>query len=464
MSSERSEGYSGSSNLSSQEDLKHGDIFSFGLVIGFMHTGEKPWNKWKTLSMDEPSLPENGKYDPYKENMPMQKLGGPLKDVYDVCRREKPEERPGAEKLMKDYFSSDKNPYQSEALKAEFFVCGFLKDTKIFVADSLVDETSEGYYHRRSERPQGYKMEFLQCKIILKPNKQPNCDLPPDWVEEQRETYKASYKKFKKQAKDKIIDDNTIIALKKLVTDRAGEEEDQKVEMEFAETTYVHHRAMREMWSALTEHQRSELVSCKGIVEPYYSTSFGLHVAVLTNEGPGKPQKFIFPQRSRRPGMASPGAFTCGAVESCSVKDYIDPHADPLYLSLISTAARGLEEELRVELRGGDLEAICLSTIYLKYDTHEWGICGFVDLTDERISEDHRLSYNQLKSRFTAGPKDKFEHETVHAVDFELEPMVDFVREHYQTFASSAKLVVVKVMQTFFGVHEVERAFQARDM
>ena len=34
------------------------------------------------------------------------------------------------------------------------------------------------------------------------------------------------------------------------------------------------------------------------------------------------------------------------------------------------------------------------------------------------------------------------------------------VRENYEDFASSAKLVVVKVLQSFFGVAAVERAFR----
>ena len=34
----------------------------------------------------------------------------------------------------------DMNPYQAEAKSAEFFSCGFLQHTSIFVAESLVDE------------------------------------------------------------------------------------------------------------------------------------------------------------------------------------------------------------------------------------------------------------------------------------------------------------------------------------
>ncbi len=162
--------------------------------------------------------------------------------------------------------------------------------------------------------------------------------------------------------------------------------------------------------------------------------------------------------------MASPREFTCGAVESVSKKDcFEDPVSGKTYVSLLKTAARGLEEELRVELVGDEIDTICLTTVYLKYDTHEWGMCGFVDLSDARIAPERRLTYTQLQSRFTAGPKDKFEHDLVEAVDFTLESMMDFVRQNFMDFASSGKLVVVKVLQSFFGMRTVEHAFQSVD-
>ena len=46
-------------------------------------------------------------------------------------------------------------------------------------------------------------------------------------------------------------------------------------------------------------------------------------------------------------GVASPGAFTCGAVESCSVIDFTKPYNEKdktARVSLINTAARGLAE------------------------------------------------------------------------------------------------------------------------
>ena len=75
------------------------------------------------------------------------------------------------------------------------------------------------------------------------------------------------------------------------------------------------------------------------------------------------------------------------------------------------------------------------------------------------MAPERRLTFKQLGSRFTTGPKDKFEHEEVVAVDFELPRMVEFARENKENFASSAKLVVVKVMRLFFGVGAVEGAF-----
>ena len=93
------------------------------------------------------------------------------------------------------------------------------------------------------------------------------------------------------------IEDNPSIALKVLITSRAEEEERQKIHLRFGQTTYCHHRAVREIWRNLEEQEKRELVVCKNTVHPVFSTSFGLHVAVLTAD---KPQKFIFTRRAIR--------------------------------------------------------------------------------------------------------------------------------------------------------------------
>ena len=59
---------------------------------------------------------------------------------------------------------------------------------------------------------------------------------------------------------------------------------------------------MKAIWGKLDEVERNAIVKDKNMVHPLYSTSFGLHVAILTNEGNGK-QKFVFSQRSFKKGV-----------------------------------------------------------------------------------------------------------------------------------------------------------------
>ena len=99
------------------------------------------------------------------------------------------------------------------------------------------------------------------------------------------------------QAVKKVIENNATIALKSLATPREGELEQQEILLKFAEGTYVHHRAMRDIWRQLSESEREQLVPSKSQVNQAYSTSFGLHVAVITADDP---PKFLFCRRANR--------------------------------------------------------------------------------------------------------------------------------------------------------------------
>ena len=96
---------------------------------------------------------------------------------------------------------------------------------------------------------------------------------------------------------DKEIDDLPNIALKKLTTLREGYDEEQCVDLKFAQATYVHHRAMRDVWKSLDENAKTKILPCKTFVHPMFSTSFGLHVAVITAD---EPPMFVFTRRARR--------------------------------------------------------------------------------------------------------------------------------------------------------------------
>ena len=58
---------------------------------------------------------------------------------------------------------------------------------------------------------------------------------------------------------------------------------------------------MRDIWREFDEVEKNYHLKDKNSVHPLFSTSFGLHVAILTNEGKGK-RKFVFTQRSNRKG------------------------------------------------------------------------------------------------------------------------------------------------------------------
>ncbi|CAC5391058.1 unnamed protein product [Mytilus coruscus] len=255
-------------------------------------------------------------------------------------------------------------------------------------------------------RPTEYDHWDLNCFIEVA--NAPYRDRPDDWILE--EGYVDNFNEFLTLSKQKVIDNNSTVALKRLTFPRSSEETNHHIELTFKESDYIHHRATRKIWIDFSNQQKIEELPPKSDVHPYFSNTFGLHVAVLTNE--------------------------------------------------VNTAARGLKEELGLELSGSDLDAICLTTVYLKFDTHEWGLCGFVDLKDERIDPKHRISANSLKDIFSTGPKDKFEHQTLTFIDFNLKTMVEFVFNNHENFTSSAKLVVVKVLQAFYGWQRVQQEFE----
>ncbi|XP_063401047.1 serine/threonine-protein kinase TAO2-like [Mytilus trossulus] len=439
----------------SLEDYKKADIYCFKNVLTFMLNGERPYDTMSTNTLADFTNQQASIPFPHLPKT----LAGPLKNVISKCHQEIPNLRPTAEIILKDFFSLENNPYllpTDPKTEAEFFSWGFMDKTDIFVADSCTDkEASQIGFYESGMRPTGYDHSDLKCLIEVE--KAPYRDRPDEWYLE--EDYIDNLDEFMTMARKKVIDNNPTVALKGLAFARPGEEENQLIEFKFKESEYIHHRAMRKIWIDFSNQQKIEELPSKADVHPYFSNTFGLHVAVLTNEGPGKPQKFLFPRRVQREGMAAPGKFTCGAVESASKPDY-KIHNGETYVDLVNTAARGLKEELGLELSGSDLDAICLTTVYLKFDTHEWGLCGFVDLTDERIDAKHRISANSLKDIFSTGPKDKFEHQTLTFIDFDLKTMVEFVFNNHENFASSAKLVVVKVLQAFYGWQRVQQEFE----
>ena len=55
--------------------------------------------------------------------------------------------------------------------------------------------------------------------------------------------YLESKRKYKQMAKERVIDNNPIIALNKIVTDRAGDEEKQRITLRFVNGDAVLYRS-----------------------------------------------------------------------------------------------------------------------------------------------------------------------------------------------------------------------------
>jgi len=125
---------------------------------------------------------------------------------------------------------------------------------------------------------------------------------------------------------------------------------------------------------------------------------------------------------------------------------------------IFSTALR---EDCRKEL-GIDVpvDAIKFTTFYLKFDRHEWGIGGFVDLRDSSLKPEHKYTYEQLVQNFVGGyAKDKNENDEVIPKSFTLESMVPFIQLNQRNMASSSIVVAIHTLEQFFGSSKVQRAF-----
>ena len=157
--------------------------------------------------------------------------------------------------------------------------------------------------------------------------------------------------------------------------------------------------------------------------------------------------------------IPAPGLYTC-TVTTGVHKESCCQIGSKKMVSLLRCAAVCLNEELSIKLEPEEYKAINLHTIYLKFDNHEWGMCGYIDLGDKRISEKSRLTSSQITSRYSSAMKTK--HERLYSVKFDPDSVAKFISLNLADMASSTKMVAVKVLKAFYSVGEVELAFKDR--
>ena len=78
-----------------------GDIFSYGLVLYYMITGNKPWAEQESRAVD------GDRKEMVKPETPKNLSKGPLSDLYHSCLCCEPDERPSAAEIINEKFQGN---------------------------------------------------------------------------------------------------------------------------------------------------------------------------------------------------------------------------------------------------------------------------------------------------------------------------------------------------------------------
>ena len=154
----------------SSDCLLKSDLYSYGLVMLFLITGKTPWDNTSEESIcpfDE-SMESDGLWpseppSDIRYTIPPV-LASELQNIVNVCYVEDPLTRATSELVHDRFFRGmfvltidqhsvelsylflsyidRSNPFSVTDISSEFFSCGFLDNTHIFVADSVVAEVN----------------------------------------------------------------------------------------------------------------------------------------------------------------------------------------------------------------------------------------------------------------------------------------------------------------------------------
>ena len=261
--------------------------------------------------------------------------------------------------------------------------------------------------------------------------------------------YSVSNERWQELFAQGRLTNNTNLALKDFRVTRPGRDERHQLLLEVAPMTYLDQRITADIWmQGLSETERKDILSSgRQSVDRAFSRFFGLTLVVLIDgEKHGRSDRVLVARRSRAMKI-SPGWYTFGVGETMSEKDLSLGEPD-----VFEMARRGLKEEIGVTLIGEECQKrIKLIALALDELVYEWQIFGYVDLRTPRpVGGEKPPSWDVTLATIKRGisqgrAKDKYEHESIEAIDLTPERIAGFLRERpvFHTFKVCIFLVLL---------------------
>ncbi|MDO8310508.1 MAG: hypothetical protein Q7T25_01065, partial [Sideroxyarcus sp.] len=172
-------------------------------------------------------------------------------------------------------------------------------------------------------------------------------------------------------------------------------------------------------------------------MEPFFSNSFGIIVAVITGDS-----QLVFVERGGATAVNGQ-KIVCGAVEGMTVQDLHQGSIDPY-----QAAARALHEELGLKLEPAEYGAITITACIFNDAHHEWNLVGYIDL---RPFGDRHTSRTLVEHKSVAKAHDAWEVRDLVFVDFEPKKVSDYLLAFEDRIVNYAKVAAVLALLCAFG-------------
>lgn len=245
-----------------------------------------------------------------------------------------------------------------------------------------------------------YAPQTIQCHFD--PH---SLELPPELMESRNQAALAEEKK--RNAGLPFRWNGEIYYLDRFVISRNDTEEFLALQLWFGPTDYYTFQAtnMRLDEQDLRERYVGNWTWERPI--PYFSSSFGISLAVITSD-----EQIVLTQRSALVGSRQ-GQFNISVNEALSplLDRSTEGHAPDVY----RCAIRGAAEELGIALNHFDITFLSFG-VDSQYS--QWGLLGMARVNKRA---DDILRWRAM------GVKDKWENESLHVIQFAVDPVIDFV-------------------------------------